>query len=94
MRNGNRTYSERLRWLITTLVQRRKDLGLVQMDIDDRLGVTGGLCAKWEGGFRTPTVFNLHCWCETLGLVWLLAPGAEINDVDRRSRPRPQRRRR
>lgn len=94
MANGKRTYSERLKWLIFTLANRRKDLGLVQMDIDERLGVTTGLCAKWEGGFRTPTVFNLHCWCEALGLVWLLAPGPENANVDRRSRPRPKGRRR
>lgn len=53
--------------LIKQFQRRRYELGLTQPDVDIRLGVAQGLCAKWEIGNRKPTLFNAYCWAEALG---------------------------
>lgn len=52
--------------LIKQFQARRYELGLTQPDVDQRLGVASGLCAKWEIGNRKPTLFNAYCWAEAL----------------------------
>lgn len=52
--------------LIKQFQKRRYDLRLTQSEVDDRIGVTSGLVAKWEIGNRKPTMFNAYCWAEAL----------------------------
>ena len=49
------------------LIARRHDLGLTQGDVNDRIGVTDALLAKWECGMKRPSGFNLFCWAQALG---------------------------
>tara|TARA_E500000318_G_C3553344_1_gene209973 strand:+ start:472 stop:705 length:234 start_codon:yes stop_codon:yes gene_type:complete len=53
--------------LIAQFAKRRYELGLTQVQVDERIGVATGLVAKWESGNRKPTLFNAHCWAEALG---------------------------
>lgn len=55
-----------LKDIVKQLVERRKSLGMTQDNVDVRMGNADRLCSKWECGDRTPTVFNLKCWAETL----------------------------
>lgn len=52
--------------LIKQFQARRYELGLTQPEVDQRIGVATGLCAKWEMGWRKPTLFNAYCWAEAL----------------------------
>jgi len=54
--------------LIKHFQRRSYELGLTQPEVDQRLGVASGLCAKWEIGNRKPTLFNAYCWAEALDL--------------------------
>ena len=53
--------------LIKQFQLRRYQLGLTQPDVDQKIGVATGLCAKWEMGNRKPTLFNAYCWAKALG---------------------------
>ena len=53
--------------LIKQFQLRRYQLGLTQPDVDQKIGVATGLCAKWEMGNRKPTLFNAYCWAVALG---------------------------
>lgn len=53
--------------LITELIVRRKSLGLSQAVLDEHIGVSEGMVAKWEAGHRLPGAFFLMCWCKSLG---------------------------
>ena len=53
--------------LIKQFQLRRYQLGLTQPDVDQKIGVATGPCAKWEMGNRKPTLFNAYCWAEALG---------------------------
>ncbi len=48
------------------LIQKRKELGFTQEQVDHIMGNSDRLCSKWECGMRTPTAFNLYCWVEAL----------------------------
>ena len=52
--------------LIKQFQDRRYQLGLTQPEVDQKIGVATGLCAKWEMGDRKPTLFNAYCWAEAL----------------------------
>lgn len=54
--------------LIRELVMARKVTGMSQAALDDRLGVSEGMVAKWEIGARLPGAFFLMCWCKALGV--------------------------
>jgi transcriptional regulator with XRE-family HTH domain len=60
-----RNYYQRL---IEQLVRLRKAKGLSQEALDDRLGVSDGMVAKWETAARLPGAFFLMCWCKALGV--------------------------
>lgn len=53
--------------LIEQFRVKRLELGLSQLALDDRIGVASGMVAKWENGFRKPTLWNAFCWAEALG---------------------------
>jgi transcriptional regulator with XRE-family HTH domain len=53
--------------LIKKLASRRKSLNVSQFALDDAIGVTSGLVAKWECGNRRPTLWNAWCWAQALG---------------------------
>lgn len=55
-----------LKDFISILVQRRKELGFTQDDVNYKLGVADASVSKWECGYRTPTPFNLYCWAQVL----------------------------
>ena len=52
--------------LVSTLKQRRKDLGLTQNDADRLLGFAEGLVSKWECGLRRPSLSSLAAWAQSL----------------------------
>jgi len=53
---------------ISALASRRQALGLSQAALDDLLGVSEGMVAKWETSARLPGAFFLMCWCQALGV--------------------------
>lgn len=55
--------------LIVQLVNRRKELGLSQQDVADRLGYSNrGILGAWEIGRHTPRPATLVAWGRALGL--------------------------
>ena len=54
--------------LIGQLVERRKKLRLSQADLDQMIGVSDSMVAKWESKARLPGAFVLMCWAKALGL--------------------------
>jgi transcriptional regulator with XRE-family HTH domain len=52
--------------LVSALRQRREELGLSQVDVDEKIGVTRGQCGKWELHERRPRAFLLACWADAL----------------------------
>jgi DNA-binding transcriptional regulator YiaG len=52
--------------LIEQLKARRKALGFSQLMVDDLIGVSEGMVAKWETAVRFPSGFFLMCWCKAL----------------------------
>lgn len=56
------------RQLISQLVAERKARGLSQAAMDDVLGVSEGMVAKWEAAARLPGAFFLMCWGKALGV--------------------------
>jgi len=55
-----------LKPLIDALIERRRSLGLSQLDVDRRAGWAVGLCAKYECGMRTPGMIPISIWAEAL----------------------------
>lgn len=66
--------------LIKQFQSRRYQLGLTQPEIDQKIGVGTGLCAKWETGNRKPTLFNAYCWAEVLGCEIKLEVSDDMRD--------------
>lgn len=65
--------------LIRRLILRRVEVGLSQMQLDDKLGVTDGLVGKWESMRRLPSMFMLACWCDALKVTLVpIEPDPEI----------------
>lgn len=54
--------------LIGTLARARKQRGISQATLDDMIGVSEGMTAKWESKARLPGAFFLMCWCKALGV--------------------------
>ena len=52
--------------LVVQLVARRHALGLSQIALEHRLGVSEGQIAKWERGARLPSSFFLCAWARCL----------------------------
>ena len=52
--------------LIGELALARRRRSLTQEELDDMLGVSRGLVAKWESFLRMPGSFMLVCWCHSL----------------------------
>jgi transcriptional regulator with XRE-family HTH domain len=53
---------------IAALIKRRRDLGITQRALDDMVGVSDCMIAKWESGQRSPTALSLEKWANALGL--------------------------
>lgn len=64
--------------LIQQLIDRRHQLGLSQLETDERIGAPYGMVAKWETGWRKPTAFNLFCWAQALDCTITILPGDRI----------------
>lgn len=58
--------------LIEQLKAARRHRMLSQAALDDLLGVSEGLTAKWESKARLPGAFFLMCWCEALGVTLVI----------------------
>ena len=54
--------------LTRQLRDRRKALGLTQLDVAMKIGVSDYMVTKWEVGLKMPTAFGLMCWCQVLGV--------------------------
>lgn len=59
--------------LIAALVHARKTRGVSQAALDEIIGVSEGLTAKWESRARFPGAFYLMCWCKALGVTLCLS---------------------
>jgi transcriptional regulator with XRE-family HTH domain len=62
-------YSE----IIRTLAVTRKQMGISQASLDDMIGVSEGMTAKWESKARLPGAFFLMCWTKALGVEIIIA---------------------
>jgi transcriptional regulator with XRE-family HTH domain len=60
--------------LVSALVDRRKELGLSQRQLDQMIGVSESMVAKWESGMRFPTTKSLERWASALGFQVQLRP--------------------
>ena len=58
--------------LTRQLRDRRKALGLTQLDVSMKIGVSDYMVAKWENGLKMPTSFGLMCWCQVLDVQLLV----------------------
>tara|TARA_R100000664_G_C2726859_1_gene118570 strand:+ start:314 stop:667 length:354 start_codon:yes stop_codon:yes gene_type:complete len=54
--------------LISTFIMRRQELGLSQMALAEKIGVSDYLVSKWEVGMRRPSGFLFFCWAMALGM--------------------------
>ena len=54
--------------LIDSLIARRKELALSQSDLDQMIGVSESMVAKWESKARLPGAFFFMCWAKALGV--------------------------
>ena len=54
--------------IINRLIDVRKIKNLSQAMLDDKIGVSEGMVAKWESKARLPGAFFLMCWCISLDL--------------------------
>lgn len=58
--------------LIPQFVAKRHQMGISQMELDERIGVARGLVSKWEVGIRKPSGFLFCVWADALGCeMWL-----------------------
>jgi transcriptional regulator with XRE-family HTH domain len=53
---------------VKALTKRRLDLNLSQRDLDKLVDVSACQIAKWEKGFRHPTLESAERWAQALGL--------------------------
>jgi transcriptional regulator with XRE-family HTH domain len=53
--------------LIHQLREARRNAGLTQADVEDILGCTQHLVAKWEVDIRRPSFHSVYCWARALG---------------------------
>lgn len=61
--------------LIKTLAVKRKEKGISQASLDDMIGVSEGMTAKWESKARLPGAFFLMCWCKALNVHLIISEG-------------------
>lgn len=54
--------------LVKDLRSRRQNLGLTQLDVAMKVGVSDYLVTKWENLLKIPTAYGLMCWCQALGV--------------------------
>ena len=52
--------------VILPFIERRHEMGLTQIEVNDMIGVADKLVSKWECGMRRPNVYNLYNWAEVL----------------------------
>lgn len=62
-----RTEQEQYNALVRRLAKRRRQLGLSQVELDERVGFGRGHISKYECGDRRPSGFNLANWVAALG---------------------------
>lgn len=56
------------RYLVHRLIQRRLELGLTQVDLDERAGWAERLASKYEACCRAPSLKHLMLWMAALNL--------------------------
>lgn len=54
--------------IIEQLKDTRKKKGVSQATLDEIIGVSEGMVAKWESKARLPGAFFLMCWCLSLDI--------------------------
>lgn len=54
--------------LIDQLIAKRKERDLSQSDLDEMIGVSESMVAKWESKARLPGAFFFMCWAKALGV--------------------------
>lgn len=58
--------------LVGQLVQRRHELRMSQSELNERLGMSEAMVAKWESMARFPGAFFLMCWAKALGVTLIV----------------------
>lgn len=61
--------------LLKQLIEVRKATGMSQAAMDERIGVSEGMVAKWEAAHRLPGAFFFMCWCDALGVRLTITKG-------------------
>ena len=78
----HKTREDYLKDVVFPMVQRRKNLGFTQEDVNHQLGVADYLVAKWERGLRTPLTFHLYCWADALKGQIVFMPNEILSILD------------
>ena len=71
--------------MLPLLIERRLEMKLAQRDLDMIIGIATGLTAKWESGYRNPSLFLLTCWINALGFKLAIEGTDEDGDCYRES---------
>lgn len=66
--------------LIDQLIERRKFLSLSQADLDEMIGVSESMVAKWESKARLPGAFFFMCWAKALGVRLIVQEVSECQE--------------
>jgi ribosome-binding protein aMBF1 (putative translation factor) len=67
-RPGEGKYMDSVSDHVRKLTARRNALGITQRALDEMVGVSNCMIAKWESGQRHPTAQSLIKWAKALGL--------------------------
>jgi transcriptional regulator with XRE-family HTH domain len=78
------------RVLIAKLVDRRRALGISQIELDDLIGVSDGYVAKWERLLKIPTPYFFTLWAHALGVTLDVVPFGAAHGEDTKRRQDPE----
>ena len=53
---------------VKPMVERRKELGLKQVDVAKLIPVSTNTVTRWECGYMSPDSSHLAKWCQVLGI--------------------------
>ena len=68
------------RSIIKVLHHERIYHGVTQADLAHKIGISESTLSKWEHGYRTPSIYNLLAWCDSLDIRLITEPYPKPND--------------
>ncbi len=69
------------------ITEHRKELGLTQKELADKLGVTDKAVSRWENGMNFPDIALMDSLAQTLTFLWLnfwvlrMTPGRKLSQA-------------